>query len=91
MVCLSRQYPFKFFKGCLPQILLSLFLNTLSHIVILAGNLIANYYLGATKVILFILKYFNFEPSFKLQWCRGRDLFGSQISVTTGRFELRIS
>ena len=28
MVCLSRPYPFKFFKGCLPQILLGPFLNT---------------------------------------------------------------
>ena len=26
-----------------------------------------------------------------LRWCRARDLFGSQISVTTGGFELRIS
>ena len=29
--CLSRPYPFKSFKGCLPQILLGPFLNTLSH------------------------------------------------------------
>ena len=35
--------------------------------------------------------YLNFEPSFKLRWCRAQDLFGSQISVTTGDFELRIS
>ena len=28
---ISRPYPFKFFKGCLPQILLGPFLNTLSH------------------------------------------------------------
>ena len=27
----SRPYPFKFFKGCLPQILLGPLLNTLSH------------------------------------------------------------
>ena len=27
----GRPYPFKFFKGCLPQILLGLFFNTLSH------------------------------------------------------------
>ena len=32
MLCLSRRYPFKFFKGCLPQILLGPFLNTLSRI-----------------------------------------------------------
>ena len=29
---LSRPYPFKFFKGCVPQILLGSFLNTLSHL-----------------------------------------------------------
>ena len=38
MVCLyvpysSRPYSFKFFKGCLPQNLLSPLLNTLSHII----------------------------------------------------------
>ena len=32
----------------------------------------------------FMLRYFNLEPSFKLLWCRARDLFGSQIPVTTG-------
>ena len=26
--------------------------------------------------------------SFKLRWCRARDLFGSQIPLTTGGFEL---
>ena len=31
MVCLSRPYHFRFFKGCLPQILLTLFLNILTH------------------------------------------------------------
>ena len=34
MVFLSRPYSFKFFKGCLPQILLGLFLNTLSQIIV---------------------------------------------------------
>ena len=38
-----------------------------------------------------MLRYFNFEPSFKLRWCRAQELFGSQIRVTTGGFELRIS
>ena len=32
MACFNRSYPFKFFKGWLPQILLGPFLNTLSHI-----------------------------------------------------------
>ena len=36
MVCLGRPYPFNFFKGCLPQILLGPFLNTLSHITLRA-------------------------------------------------------
>ena len=35
-----------------------------------------------------MLRYFNFEPSLKLRWCRARDLFGSQVPVTTGGFEL---
>ena len=30
-VCLSRPYPFKFFKGYVPQNLLGPFLNTLTH------------------------------------------------------------
>ena len=33
MVCLDRQYHFKFFKGCLPQILLGPFLNTLTYLI----------------------------------------------------------
>ena len=32
MICLSRQYPAKFFKGCLTQNLLSSLLKTLSQI-----------------------------------------------------------
>ena len=35
MVCLGRPYHFKFFKYCLPQILLGLFLNALTHILII--------------------------------------------------------
>ena len=38
-----------------------------------------------------MLRYFNFEPSFRLRWCRAQDLFGSQIPVTTGGFEPRVS
>ena len=30
-MCLSRPYPFKFFKACLPQVLLGPLLNTLSQ------------------------------------------------------------
>ena len=32
MVCLSRPYHLRFFKGCFPQILLDPFVNTLTHI-----------------------------------------------------------
>ena len=32
LVCLSRPYPFKFFKGCLPKCLLGPFLNIFSQI-----------------------------------------------------------
>ena len=38
-----------------------------------------------------MLRYFNFESSFKLRWCPAQDLFGSEIPVTTRGFELRIS
>ena len=34
MVCLCRPYHFKFFKSCLPQILLDPFLNILSRIIL---------------------------------------------------------
>ena len=34
MVCLNRPWQFKLFKGCLPQILIGPFLNTLSRIYI---------------------------------------------------------
>ena len=35
-----------------------------------------------------MLKYLKFEPNLKLRWFRAQDLFGSQIPVTTGEFEL---
>ena len=40
MVCLGlgRPYPLKFLKGCLPQILLAPFLNTLTHLLVLKNN-----------------------------------------------------
>ena len=40
--------------------------------------------------LICFLRYFTFEPSFKLRWCLARDLFESEIPVTTGGFELRI-
>ena len=43
MVCLSRPHHFKFFKGCLPQISLGPFLNTLSHIGIILCLLLSSF------------------------------------------------
>ena len=51
MVCLSRWYPFKFFKGCLPQVLLGLFLNTLSKLLILCLLRLVMYHLWLKLVI----------------------------------------
>ena len=51
MVCLSRSYPFKFFKGCLPQVLLGLFLNTLSKLLILCLLRLVMYHLWLKLVI----------------------------------------
>ena len=33
----------------------------------------------------FMLRYFNFEPNFKLRWCLARHLFGSQNSIDLNR------
>ena len=38
MVYLSRPHHFKFFKGCLPQILLGPFLNNLTHLEVQKGR-----------------------------------------------------
>ena len=39
--------------------------------------------------------YTNFKAAYKhmliLRWCHAQKLFGSQIPVTTGGFEMRIS
>ena len=43
-----------------------------------ADNVNANY------IIIFVVRYFNFESSLKLQRCRARYLFGSQISWPSG-------
>ena len=37
-----------------------------------------------------MLRYFKFGSSFKLRWCQSRDLFRSQIPVTTGGFQLPV-
>ena len=35
-----------------------------------------------------MLRYFNFDPSFKFRWYYAHDLFGSRIPVTTRGFGL---
>ena len=48
----------------------------------------------ATQVILklhALRQPSDFENISVMRWCRARDLFGSQIPVTTGGFELQIS
>ena len=45
MVCLSRSYHVKYFKGCLPRILLGPFLSTLSQITLQAVAGILGYQL----------------------------------------------
>ena len=34
MACLGRPHHYKFFKGCIPQVLLGPFLNTLTHLLV---------------------------------------------------------
>ena len=53
-----------------------LFFVTYNRLIILLSICIA--------LCLAMLRYFNFEASFKLRWCRVQDLFRSQIPVTTG-------
>ena len=38
MVCFGRPYHFKFFKGCLPEILLGPFLNDLTQLYYIKGS-----------------------------------------------------
>ena len=56
MVCLGRPYRFKFFKGCLPQILLGLFLNTLTQMINFA--LIYTNFFKVINKVTFIKKAF---------------------------------
>ena len=56
MVCLSRLHHFKFFKGCLPQIFLGPFLNTLTRIMNAFISYLKNIYIFTPNSI----KYFNF-------------------------------
>ena len=61
LVRLSRPYPFKFFKGCLPQILLGLYLSTLSHISI------DNFVWGNQWYLRNVWIFLTFKPRFSLK------------------------
>ena len=79
-VPLSRPYPFKIFKGCLPQNLLSPLLNTLSHIIQLevAAKLI-------TKEIKKFNPVINFRVSLKSSnWNSSLHMVG--VSFTESSF-----
>ena len=52
------------------------------------------YFHRKVLLLLYNLKmlcYITLKLTLCLGWCRARDLLGSQISVTTGGFELKIS
>ena len=64
MVCLSRPYPFKFIKGCLPKILLGPFLNALSQIEFYLKLLLHFFFfLFAILVLLILLKVSKYGVS----------------------------
>ena len=68
MVCLSRPYHFKFFKDCLPQILLGPFLNTLSNIALCSvtycRSTMISWYVNLRKIKLrYILKNQDYKSS----------------------------
>ena len=65
---IGRPYPFKFFKGCLPQILLGPFLNTLSHLIFqMHFSLFNMSYWGLHYSFLFRCIYWDFCVFWKLQ------------------------
>ena len=55
MLGLSRPYPFKFSKGCFPQILLGPFLNTLSQILLI---LTTKFSLMKLRILKLSLQYY---------------------------------
>ena len=46
---------------------------------------------SVSKLVTILEKKNVIISSAKMRWCRARELFGSQIPVTTGWFEMRIS
>ena len=74
----SRPYPFKYFEGCLPQILLGPVLNTLSHTImiwlILGRNTKQKKKSSLTKDTLYFVKSISEpKPGYKKLWTCIRD------------------
>ena len=77
MVCLSRPYHFKFFEGCLPQILLGPLLNTLPHMVSLPVTLNMFFFRGVFRalsnisgIVLEKRLWLNFFNKFTKGFCK---------------------
>ena len=56
-VCFSRAYPFKCFKGCLPQILFGPFLSTFCHLLITNNWLVSTLKQSFPLLIIFPLAW----------------------------------
>ena len=61
MVCLSRAYHFKFCKGCLPQIFLGPFLNTLPQIQTEQSSKISEFKIAFTKFATYSLARIRYQ------------------------------
>ena len=84
MVCLSRPYPFKFFKGCLPQVLLDPLLNTLSQMFLRSGASDRKVWLE-----IFWIALVHCREGSKLGRNMKKQIFTSyQINVTTPVFDV---
>ena len=59
MICLSIQYHFKFFKGCLPQILLGPFLNTLTQMKESVENNFSHIFVAVIENLLLKIIFFT--------------------------------
>ena len=57
MICLGRPYHFQYFKGCLPQTLLHLFLNTLSHMYIYKTSIYPSCHICFSTLLLYYYNY----------------------------------
>ena len=62
MVSLSRPYPFKFFKCCLPQNLLSPLLNTLTHLYMTNKNKYLRYLNDGYQMIDPFINFIKKKP-----------------------------